>query len=79
LSAVVTVDEVAIVRAMRLTLMHAKLLVEPAAATALAVALELAGGARDVGVLLTGGNVDAAVVASVLAGGQVAVTGDRPA
>ena len=50
---------------------HARLLVEPAAATALAGALALlsepGSEVRDVGVLLTGGNVDPALVARLLA------------
>lgn len=65
---VFTIDENAIAEAMRLVLVHARLLVEPAAATALAGALRLAadGRARDIGVLLSGGNVETSLVASVL-------------
>jgi threonine dehydratase len=70
-SRVITVDEAAIADALCLTLLHARLLVEPAAATALAGALtllaETGNEARDVGVLLTGGNVDPALVARLLA------------
>jgi threonine dehydratase len=68
---VVTVDEAAIAEAVCLTLMHARLLVEPAAATALAAALRLATDserpAGDIGVMLTGGNVEAGLVSSLLA------------
>lgn len=65
---VFTIDECAIAEAMRLVLVHARLLVEPAAATALAGALRLAadGRARDIGVLLSGGNVETSLVASLL-------------
>jgi len=59
---VVTVDDAAIVAAMRLAWERAKLLIEPSAAVALAVALSdeffgIAGVTR-VGVILSGGNVD---------------------
>ncbi|MDI2127085.1 threonine ammonia-lyase [Yinghuangia seranimata] len=65
---VFTIDEDAIAEALRLALVHARLLVEPAAATALAGALRLAaaGRARDIGVLVSGGNVETGLVASVL-------------
>jgi threo-3-hydroxy-L-aspartate ammonia-lyase len=70
-SRVITVDEPAIAEALCLTLLHARLVVEPAAATALAGALALLGESgsevRDVGVLLTGGNVDPGLVARLLA------------
>jgi threonine dehydratase len=70
-SRVITVDEAAIADALCLALLHARLLVEPAAATALAGALallaETGNEARDVGVLLTGGNVDPALVVRLLA------------
>jgi threonine dehydratase len=70
-SRVITVDEAAIAEALCLALLHARLLVEPAAATALAGALallaETGSQARDVGVLLTGGNVDPALVVRLLA------------
>jgi threo-3-hydroxy-L-aspartate ammonia-lyase len=62
-------DEIAL--ALRVTLLDAKQLVEPSAATAVAVALGLAeedprlrGG--DIGVLLSGGNVGMSVIASLL-------------
>jgi len=59
--AIVTVDDEAIVAAMRLVWERTKLLVEPSAAVPLAAALsgaaELAGAAR-VGIVLSGGNVD---------------------
>jgi threonine dehydratase len=65
---VVTVDEDAIAEAMRLALTRARLLVEPAAATALAGALRVAadGRARDIGVLVSGSNVEMDLVASLL-------------
>jgi threonine dehydratase len=66
---VVRVDEPAIAEALCLVLLHARLLVEPAAATALAGALALireSDEVRDVGVLLTGGNVAPALVARLL-------------
>jgi threonine dehydratase len=67
---VVTVPEWAIEKAMRLALLAGKVLLEPAAATALAVAVGYSGDSsslgRDVGVVLTGGNVDAAVLRSLL-------------
>jgi threo-3-hydroxy-L-aspartate ammonia-lyase len=67
-----TVDEARIAAALRLALMKARLLIEPAAATALAVAIggQVTGGeqAGDVGVLLTGGNIGEDVLASLLAG-----------
>lgn len=67
---VVTVEEDAIADALRLALSHARLLVEPAAATALAAALRVAARGRvgDVGVLLSGGNVDMDLVTSLLVG-----------
>jgi len=49
----------------RLALWHSKLLVEPSAAAALAGALQLSDGG-DIGVLLTGGNVEPALVAQIL-------------
>lgn len=56
---VATVTEDEIVAAMRLSWERAKQLVEPSAAVALAVAMGPAlGGARRVGVVLSGGNVD---------------------
>jgi threonine dehydratase len=66
---VITVPEDAIADALCLCLSHTRLLVEPAAATALAAALRLAARreARDIGVLLSGGNVDLDLVISLLA------------
>ena len=68
---VITVDEPAIADALCRALLQARLLVEPAAATALAGAVALlagpAGDVRDVGVVLTGGNVEPALVARLLA------------
>lgn len=59
---VITLDDSAIIEAMRLTWQRAKLLVEPSAAVAVAAALsdELRspGGLDRVGVILSGGNVD---------------------
>ncbi|MFI9722844.1 threonine/serine dehydratase [Streptomyces sp. NPDC052396] len=65
---VFTIEESAIAEALRLVLVHARLLVEPAAATAVAGALRLAaeGRARDIGVLVSGGNVETSLVASLL-------------
>ncbi|MBP2048326.1 threonine dehydratase [Streptomyces griseochromogenes] len=65
---VFTIEESAIAQALRLVLVHARLLIEPAAATAVAGALRLAadGQARDIGVLVSGGNVDTSLVASLL-------------
>ncbi|WP_166459313.1 threonine ammonia-lyase [Amycolatopsis pithecellobii] len=75
---VVTVDEAAITSAMCAVLYRSRLLVEPAAATALAAALRVvedsAGKVRDIGVLLSGGNVEHGLVQSVLADYD-----DRPA
>ena len=58
--AIITVDDDAIVAAMRLLWERAKLLVEPSAAVALAAVLAPGFPAklRRVGVILTGGNVD---------------------
>ncbi|MER5883784.1 pyridoxal-phosphate dependent enzyme [Streptomyces sp. NPDC001941] len=68
---VLTVSEEDIADALRTALLTARLLVEPAAATALAGALAHAAGAgrgTDIGVLLSGGNVEPALVATLLAG-----------
>jgi threonine dehydratase len=67
------VSEAEIADALAMTLLAANQLVEPAAATGVAVALRLARRdprwrGRDIGVLLTGGNVDPATVAMALAG-----------
>jgi threo-3-hydroxy-L-aspartate ammonia-lyase len=70
-SRVITVDELAIADALCLALFCVRLLVEPASATALAGALallaETGNNVRDVGVVLTGGNVDPALAARLLA------------
>ncbi|MFD8705604.1 threonine/serine dehydratase [Kitasatospora sp. NPDC059648] len=70
LAEVLTVDEAEIAESMAVALTHTRLLVEPAAATALAAALRLVVDPRwrglDVGVLLSGGNVEATLVASLL-------------
>jgi threonine dehydratase len=67
---VVTVDEAAIADALCLALVHTRMLVEPSAAAALAGALAWVAGSeaevRDVGVVLTGGNVDPALVTRLL-------------
>ncbi|WP_431041733.1 threonine ammonia-lyase [Streptomyces sp. P1-3] len=68
-AAVETVSEEAIADAMRAAFLHARLVIEPAAATALAAALEHASRhGADVGVLLSGGNVEPSLVASLLTG-----------
>ena len=71
-SEVITVAEPAIADAVCLALSHTRLLIEPAAATALAAALRNAADrpTTDIGVLLTGGNVDLSLVASLLSGRQ---------
>jgi threonine dehydratase len=64
---VITVHEAEIADALRTAFVHARLVIEPAAATALAGALSR--GAEfgpDVGVLLSGGNVDPGLVTSLL-------------
>ncbi|MER6996984.1 pyridoxal-phosphate dependent enzyme [Streptomyces sp. NPDC000410] len=67
IASVITVPETAIAEALRVALLHARLLIEPAAATALAAALDYASGhATDVGVLLSGGNIEPGLVASLL-------------
>ncbi|MFD9029542.1 threonine/serine dehydratase [Streptomyces sp. NPDC059567] len=68
---VLTVSEEAITDGLRAALLRARLLVEPAAATALAGALEYASGpgrGTDIGVLLSGGNVEPGLISTVLAG-----------
>ncbi len=64
----VTVDDAAVARAFELALFEAKLLLEPSGAVALAAAMgpALAGRYRDIGVILTGGNVPAEVVADLV-------------
>lgn len=67
IAGVIQVTDADIEGAMRLALWHAKLLVEPSAAAALAGALRLADNhPGDIGVLLTGGNVDPALVSRVV-------------
>lgn len=64
---VITVHEAAIADALRTAFVHARLVIEPAAATALAGALSRgAEFGADVGVLLSGGNVDTGLIASLL-------------
>ncbi|MGW2658387.1 threonine ammonia-lyase [Streptomyces sp. NPDC001478] len=77
---VLTIGEGAIAEALQSALWLARLLVEPAAATALAAALvhaREAGAGTDIGVLLTGGNVEPALVTRLLA--HAASAGRRPA
>ncbi|NEY34016.1 pyridoxal-phosphate dependent enzyme [Streptomyces sp. PRKS01-65] len=67
---VLTASEEAIADALRAALLRSRLLVEPSAATALAGALEYAAGpgrGTDIGVLLSGGNVESGLVATLLA------------
>jgi threonine dehydratase len=68
IAAIETVSEAEISEALFLALSHAHVLIEPAAATALAVAIRVARTGRftDVGVLLSGGNVGSRLVASLL-------------
>ena len=70
----VTDDEVA--TAMRLAFRHLKLVVEPGGAVALAAALagRLPTRGRTIGVVVSGGNVDAELFAQVLAGPEPAIT-----
>ncbi|MER5732121.1 pyridoxal-phosphate dependent enzyme [Streptomyces sp. NPDC002138] len=66
-STVIAVEESAIADALRVALLHARLVIEPAAATALAAALQYpAGRGTDVGVLLSGGNVEPSLVSALL-------------
>ncbi|MET9700680.1 pyridoxal-phosphate dependent enzyme [Streptomyces sp. NPDC006529] len=66
-STVITVEESAIADALRVAFLHARLVIEPAAATALAAALQYsAGRGTDVGVLLSGGNVEPSLISAVL-------------
>ncbi len=69
ISGVLTVDDDAIADALRLALFHAHLVVEPSAAAGLAGALRLAAehSFTDIGVVLTGGNVEPAVLARLVA------------
>lgn len=64
-----TVDDTAIKRALLALLLEAKLLVEPSAAAALAVALrgDLPGAPQRIGVILSGGNIDPKLLAQLLA------------
>ncbi|WP_265560412.1 threonine ammonia-lyase [Streptomyces hygroscopicus] len=67
-TSVVTVPEASIADALRAAFLHARLVVEPAAATALAAALaHAADHGGEVGVLLSGGNVEPSLIASMLA------------
>ncbi|MFF7634699.1 threonine/serine dehydratase [Kitasatospora sp. NPDC008050] len=70
LTEVLTVDEAEIAETMCVALTHTRLLIEPAAATALAAALRLAVAprwqGRNIGVLLSGGNVEERLVAALL-------------
>jgi threonine dehydratase len=66
---VVRVDDDGIGRALCLALFHAKVLVEPSAAAGLAAAMDeaVAGRHGDIGVVLTGSNVEPALVARLVA------------
>jgi threonine dehydratase len=69
IAGVVRVDDRAIARALCLALFHTKLLIEPSAAAGLAGAFRIAaaGAFRQIGVVLTGGNAEPAVVARLVA------------
>jgi threonine dehydratase len=69
LAGALVVDDQAIVEALRLTLLYARLVVEPSGAAALAGALQLAATTpmENIGVLLTGGNIDPALLARLVA------------
>jgi threonine dehydratase len=77
LAGVVHVDDAAIARAFQAVLMHLKLLAEPSGAAAVAGVRGVVarGGYRTVGVVLTGGNVEAAVVARLMSEGLHEVAG----
>ncbi|BCB83004.1 threonine ammonia-lyase [Phytohabitans suffuscus] len=78
IAGVVPVDDDDIGRAVCLALFHAKLLLEPSGAAGLAGALRLAarGSFTDIGVVLTGGNAEAVLIARLVAGyGATARTG----
>ena len=65
-----TVSEEAIVDAVRFLFFRAKLVVEPSGALGVAALLSgVVAGYRRVGVVLSGGNVDAETMRSMLAGG----------
>lgn len=66
---VLVVDDAQVLEALRLLLLRAKLLVEPTGAVALAAVLQgmLPASCRRVGVILSGGNVDPSLLASILA------------
>jgi threonine dehydratase len=68
IAGVVRVDDDDIARAVCLALFHARLLVEPSGAAGLAGALRLAAGGSfdDIGVILTGGNVEPALIARLV-------------
>ncbi|WP_309244517.1 pyridoxal-phosphate dependent enzyme [Micromonospora parastrephiae] len=79
LRGVVRVDDDEIAAAFRLLLMDLKVLAEPSGAAGLAGALRLApaagaGRRRTVGVVLTGGNVEAALVARLTVQRRAEVT-----
>ncbi len=69
IAGVLQVDDRSIGRALCLALFHTKLLLEPSGAAGLAAALDDAslGGFDDVGVMLTGGNVEPALIARLIA------------
>ena len=71
---VVRVGDEAIADAFRLVLMHLKVVAEPSGAAALAGALRVAaaGADRTIGVVLTGGNVEAELIARLMTPGNAA-------
>jgi threonine dehydratase len=75
--AAVTVDDAAVTRAFELALFGARLLVEPSGAVGLAAAMSpaLMGRYRDIGVILTGGNVSPAAVADLTRACEAGSTG----
>jgi threonine dehydratase len=67
LSGVLTVDDSSLRRAVVLAIEHLKLVLEPSGAAGLAAALDGAfAGFRNTGVVLTGGNVDSALIARLI-------------
>jgi threonine dehydratase len=69
IAGVMRVDDRAIAAALCQALIHAKLVLEPSAAAGLAGAFRVAaaGSVRHIGVVLTGGNAEPAVLARLLA------------
>ena len=68
IAGVARVEDDSLIRAVTLALIHLKLVLEPSGAAGLAAALDGAfAGLHDVGIVLTGGNVEPALVAQLLA------------